>query len=165
MPDITTQGVIGTFAAIVKLVQVLNQASTSPEIKAQISALYDAIITGQQRAFEDHLVKQALLEEKSQLEKELAKVKAWEIQKQRYQLVVPFSGCTVYALKKSMSNGEPPHYICANCYQDGKCSMIQHTKTKDRWIVLSCSACKSEGHTGFSGIGPAEYAEDVKTIT
>src|SRR5437016_5250591 len=103
MPELTTQGVIGTFAAIVKLVQVLNQASASPEIKAQVSALYDAIIAGQQRAFEDHLAKQALLEEKSQLEKELASVKAWETQKQRYKLVSPYAGVMVYAVQKSMS--------------------------------------------------------------
>jgi hypothetical protein len=161
MPDLTTQGVIGTFAAIVKLVQVLNQSSASPEIKAQLSALYDAIIAGQQRAFEDHIAKQALLEDKGQLEKELAQIKAWGTEKQRYQLVSPCEGATVYALKKAVSNGEPPHYICTNCYQQGKPSILQNFHPKDGWTVFVCSVCKSQVPTGYNGRVPAQYAEEA----
>ncbi len=46
------------------------------------------------------------------LEKEITDVKAWQAEKQRYQLITPWDGCHVYALKDASKGTDPPHWIC-----------------------------------------------------
>src|SRR5258708_6226236 len=163
---------MGSIAAAVNSLKVagdiavsLVNLKTMAEVQAKAIELNQKIITAQHDIFAANAAQSALIQRVSELEKEIASVKAWEAQKQRYQLAIPFAGITVYALKKSMSDGEPSHYICANCYHNGKRAMIQHVRDKDGWILITCSACKAAGHTRYRGIGPDQYAEDVKTTS
>jgi len=153
-------------ASAAKILQTLKEL-VGGDARAQVSALYDVILSAQTSALEAHIKQSAMIERIRELEEELTKVRAWETEKQRYKLVAPFTGAMVYALKKSMSDGEPPHYICANCYQDGKRSILQNGKTKEKegtgWTTFICTACKSEARTPYRGGIPAKYAEDVVT--
>jgi hypothetical protein len=60
-----------------------------------------------------------------------------------------------------MSNGEPPHYLCANCFQDRKKAILAHSGNKDGWIAIVCAACRFTSQTRYRALGPAKYAEDV----
>ena len=145
MADPTIQGVIGTLGALAKGVQTLKELATAVEVKAGVIDLYDLVLAGQQAALEDHLKQRALLDKISDLEKELASVKAWEKQKERYALVNPWSdAAVVYALKASHKETEKPHWICTKCYDDGVRSILQLKTVGVEHNHYACPNCKTE---------------------
>jgi hypothetical protein len=155
---------LGGLKTAADIAKGLLALKSDAERQAKVIELQTVILAAQSSAIAAQSDQFTMLEEMRQLRDEIAKVRAWETQKQRYKMAVPFPGVTVYALLRSMSNGEPPHYICANCYQDGKRSMLQHNTTKNNWPALACAACKFEGRMPYAGgIGPDKYAEDVTT--
>ncbi len=58
---------------------------------------------------------QAVVMERNALEEELAKLKKREADIRRYKLITVSGGLSVYALKKSSADGEPPHWLCPKC--------------------------------------------------
>jgi hypothetical protein len=87
----------------------------------------------------------ALIERIRTLEEEVARLKAWEAEKQRYVLKDAGNGALAYALKEDARGPEPPHWICPQCYQDGKKSILQpETQIQGRCQVLACTRCNSE---------------------
>jgi hypothetical protein len=84
------------------------------------------------------------LQKISELEHEVAYLKAWETEKQRYELkdVADRSGSFTYIIKKEMQGSEPLHCLCANCYERGQKSIMQTTSdliARHRsWICPSC---------------------------
>jgi len=93
----------------------------------------------------------ALTERIRHLEKEINNLKAWEGEKQRYELQSLGNGNSfAYALKTMEQETEPFHYICAACYQHNKKSILQIMPTSEVSIHLSipdkyqCPECKAE---------------------
>jgi hypothetical protein len=84
-----------------------------------------AIIELQEKILAAREAQTALLERISELEKEVASFKTWEDEKKKYEMKVIGPGSIVYALKSHIHGAEEPHYICANCYEDGKKSPLQ----------------------------------------
>jgi hypothetical protein len=60
-------------------------------------------------------------------EEEIARLKAWDSEKDRYELKDLGSGSLVYMIKPDAQVSEPPHCLCARCYQDGKKRIMQNT--------------------------------------
>ena len=69
------------------------------------------------------------------LEKKVESFEAWSAEKQRYRLAQLCRGVTAYALKQGKENGEPPHYLCGNCYQEHHKSILQ--RSIGRLLALS----------------------------
>ncbi len=74
---------------------------------------------------------------------DIANMKAWDTEKQRYQLTSPWQGAVLYSLKESMKGVEPPHYICTNCYHDGAKSILNQEFVGGGKIAFVCPRCKS----------------------
>jgi hypothetical protein len=83
-----------------------------------------------------------LLDRVRQLEEEKAKLEAWESEKKRYELQDVDRGFFAYVLKPGMENDEPPHAICATCYQRRLKSILQssgHITVHDHyWFCGEC---------------------------
>lgn len=83
------------------------------------------------------------------LEKEIVRLKNWEAEKQHYELKAVDSGAFVYIKKPGMEAGQPAHWLCANCYQNGRPSILQGhgraatTGFDSRLEVWGCPHCKS----------------------
>lgn len=162
MVDMTTiQGAVMSMKVAGDIAKGLFQLQASAEIKGQVIDLQNAILTAQQSALSAQSEQFTMIQRIHDLEEEIAHVKAWEKEKQRYKLVsAPWgSGSVVYALKESCKGAESPHWICTKCYDDGRRTILQPHK-KEGWISLVCSTCKSETHTGYRGIPNAQYATD-----
>ncbi len=83
--------------------------------------------------------KQAALAEKIRgLEKQLAEVKGWEAQIQRYALFELPIKALAYALKPGMEQGEPLHYLCTSCVDKKQKSVLQ-----PRGRMLECIICST----------------------
>ncbi len=62
---------------------------------------------------------------------------------ERYALHELTSGFYVYALKPGMEQGEPPHYLCANCFAKHQKSIIQRTDMVEGYLYI-CHNCGSK---------------------
>lgn len=85
-------------------------------------------------------------------------MKDWEGEKNRYALVTIWEGAVAYALKESMSMGEPPHWLCTNCYQDGKKAILNESVNAKNFHGVTCPVCKSTIQTAYYSLSAAEYA-------
>lgn len=125
--------------------------------------LNSKLIEAQQAIFEVNDERQRLIEEIRELRSQIENTNEWESEKVRYYLMSPWEGSpiSVYHLKESHSNGEKPHWLCPNCFQAKKKSILNTNKKKGERVHLVCSVCKAAIDTGWNSIGGPQYAEDV----
>ena len=142
---------------------------TMAEVQAKAIELNSQIIDAQHQIFAAIATQTALVERVRELEGQVTRMKDWDTQKQRYKLAAPFPGCMVYALQRSMSDGEPAHYLCTACFQNGEKSILQgHEGSRLRGgsgrelANFSCSACNAEAATQWRNITAPQYFEDIK---
>ena len=121
------------------------------DIRAKVIELQSAILSAQSSALEANANQSALVEKIRTLEEEIAQIKAWGREKQRYKLISPWNGAFVYSLKESMSKSEPPHWICTSCYENGEKSILQergNPKTAYREFFCKCGTIIYAHHRG-----------------
>jgi hypothetical protein len=146
----------------------LMNLKTTTEVQAKAIELNQLILSAQTELFAANAAQTSLIDEVRELKGEIARMKNWEAEKQRYELAAPFPGCMVYALKRSMSNGQPPHYLCTNCYQKGQPSILQARGQSGpvalRFAAYCCPNpnCKSEAVTRYTNVTAPQYFEDIK---
>jgi hypothetical protein len=58
------------------------------------------------------------------LDAEVADLKACDAEKQKYELKPNYAGAVTYMLKPGARGSEPPHWLCPNCYANGKKSFL-----------------------------------------
>jgi hypothetical protein len=84
----------------------------------------------------------SLLERISSLETEVARLKAWDAEKKQYQLKNVGDGGSAYVLKPEARGTEPPHWLCPNCYAEGKKAFFQPTGDESgRKHIYRCQSC------------------------
>jgi hypothetical protein len=104
-----------------------------------------AVIELQEKILAAQEAQSSLVNHISELEKEVARLKAWDADKQRYKLAEVGPGMTTYTLKEGMENGEPAHHLCANCYHEHVKSIMQtETRFPGRCEVMVCHRCGSD---------------------
>lgn len=94
-------------------------------IQEKIVELTSEIMSAQQSAISAIATQTTLTERVRDLEKQIMDMEAWETEKQRYEMKIAARGATVYAVKEDARGAEPPHWICTNCYQQRKKSILQ----------------------------------------
>ena len=102
------------------------------------------ILDAQASAFAANEERSALIEKVRELEKQMTHMEAWEAEKRRYKMVDVGDGNVAYIVKPAMRGTEPPHYICANCYQQRKPSILAHMHTHGMGDLLTCPLCKTK---------------------
>lgn len=154
------QGTISGLKTAADIAKSLMELKSISDVQAKVIELQSAILSAQSSALSANADQAAMVEEIRALKEELARVKAWEAQKQRYKLVKPWGAGVAYALKESMSNAEPPHLICTNCYEGGRKSILNPIADSHAFISYICPVCKSQIPTGYRGSPTPEYAAD-----
>jgi hypothetical protein len=134
------------------------KAKNSVEINAKAIELQGIILSSQSDAFNAQIAQMTLLEENRKLKDQLVDLEAFKRDMERYRLASPWSGSAVYALKEVVSDGEPPHYLCANCNQAKRKSIPCITHNSNAFAAYTCPNCKASIPTGFRGNPPAKYA-------
>jgi len=104
-----------------------------------------AVIELQEKILAARQAQTALLDRVGELEREVAGLKAWNAEKERYELREVSPDVLAYTPKKDKAQGEPFHMLCANCYQCGEKSILQATQElRMRRRVHHCLRCKAE---------------------
>jgi rubrerythrin len=128
--------------------------STDPE-KLRIAAaqMFDLAMAAREQTAALEEQRNEAMANLARLESEIRTFKSWEVEKLRYELKSVWHGAMVYALKTDKRNGEPAHWLCANCYTQGKKSFLNSIGTMggvNIWVCPNCSAkCRIS-----SGIAP-----------
>lgn len=157
MLDPTGNSYVAAFGLALKGLEAMKGMSTKADLDKQAAQLFQIILAGQSGALEESVKQRALLETVRDLEEKLIRVNAWDQQKQRYELVPLWQGAVTYALKKEGSRGEPPHWICGTCYDNGRRSILNdaiHYSASGRgrsFLVLDCPVCKAQVASDSSG--------------
>jgi len=122
------------------------------ELNQQIAAAQSALFSAQSE--QTMLVKKI-----DDLEKEIDRLKAWEVEKNRYKLVRYEPGVLVYYLKSEENNGEyPAHNLCSGCYDKGVKGILQATpQLQARYRVHVCDRCGVK--LAFSFVPPPAQRE------
>ncbi len=109
-----------------------------------VSKLYADIFAAQQGATAALARETSMLEEIGGLKKRVGELEAWDAEKQRYELIALAPGMVAYAVKDGVRGTEPPHHICANCYNAGKKSFLQQLSNGPAVFAYRCNTCKEE---------------------
>jgi len=79
------------------------------------------------------------------LEAEVAQLKAWDAEKQRYDLKSIGPGAVAYVLKPEARGTETPHWLCPNCFAKNQKAFLQSTNRIERArLVVGCNNCDTK---------------------
>src|SRR6267154_1614450 len=87
--------------------------------------LQGLILEGLEKAIEAREAYSAQIDGVRALEAEMASLKTWDAEKQRYELKGVGVNSVAYMLKPEARGTEPPHWLCPNCYSQGKKAFMQ----------------------------------------
>jgi hypothetical protein len=149
MPDLATIGAtLSALQGARDLIQGIISARDSVMIQGKVLELQGVILDAQGAAMDARAEQSTLLDRVGDLEKEIARLEAWEAEKQRYELKRIGEGIFTYVVKESMRGSEPEHQLCANCYSAGLKSILQQeTRFPGAATVLTCHGCGSDIYT------------------
>lgn len=139
---------------IEKLIEVRDLVKFGDDFRK----LHTEILAAQRGAITAQASEAALLEQVSALKKKVTDLEAWSSEKQRYQLVALAPNVLAYAVKADARGVEPPHCICANCYNNGKKSYLNQYVQGSRLDKFRCNTCKDDLIISKSeGASPTSY--------
>lgn len=142
-----------------QIVQGLDAMRTEAAINEVKIDLQGLILGAQQGLFAAQQQEAATAERIRALEAEVAQAKAWEAEKERYELKEFPTGVFAYEMKAEAASGEPPHRICPHCYQDGHKSILQVVAKIRGGEVVDCPKCKTRLELKESG--PVQIRNDL----
>jgi hypothetical protein len=125
-------------AEIMKAMKDISDANLVPtknfELTREIMAAQAYALAVQSEQFD-------LLQSKRDLEEEIARLKAWSTEKYRYELKDVAPGAVAYVVKAKMQGSEPVHWICANCFQNGKKRFLNESHSDLHFDYHKCPEC------------------------
>jgi aspartate oxidase len=156
----TLQGAVLSLKTASDIAKGFLHLQSLAENQGKVIELNEAILSAQSSALTAQSEHFTMVQRVRDLEEEIARIKAWEEEKKRYQMVNPWQGSTflVYALKESRKESEPPHWICTKCYDDGRRTILQPHLDKVGYWLLVCPTCHAEINSGIRGTHKPEYA-------
>ena len=142
MDDISAfAGLITSLRSAVEITKAIMGIGDTNTLQTKMLDLTKEIMSAQSCALATQSAQLELSQSKRELEGELAKLKAWNMEKYRYELQNVGSGAVAYVLKQSMRGSEPIHWICANCFQIGKKRFLNESHSDLHFVYHKCQEC------------------------
>jgi hypothetical protein len=144
MVDVSAIGVVMTsLNTVVNMTKAMKDVRDATLIDGKVFELQRAILETQQSVFAANEERAALIHEISELKTQIARLEAWDAEKERYELKDVGEGSLAYVVKETARGAEPVHKICGACYQHAKKSLLQ-PKYSSLVHYLFCQECKTE---------------------
>jgi DNA-directed RNA polymerase subunit M/transcription elongation factor TFIIS len=132
---------LAAFNQAQQIIKALLGLKIDSEVLAHVTKLQSELAAAQLGYLDAIEKNTALVTSKNDLEKEITQLKAWANEKQRYKLTQIQTGVYACVLKESEANGEPPHWICADCYNKGKRFILSKNRESYRDKTYKCTEC------------------------
>lgn len=139
-PITTTTAILTSFIHLTNLVKSGFETRDAVSLQEQKIAMLAEIAAIQSNQIAMTEKNQSLLEDNDKLRKEIARFEDWDRQMTRYKLHSPWGNAVVYSLIESRSTGEPPHWLCAQCYEKHKRSFL-YPRHVTSHLQYYCSEC------------------------
>ena len=78
------------------------------------------------------------------LEKEVLHLKDWSGEKQNYVLKSIDPSGFAYVPKAGLENGQPPHWLCTNCFDQSEKSILQMKDAGGPMATYHCNRCSGQ---------------------
>ncbi|QII11205.1 hypothetical protein KsCSTR_18250 [Candidatus Kuenenia stuttgartiensis] len=85
-----------------------------------------------------------LIKAKEELEKKIAEFAQWNKTETQYQLKEIHRGIFVYVPKEPVTPEHPAHWLCANCWQERKKSILQAEHHHESAAAYTCHRCNTK---------------------
>jgi hypothetical protein len=148
MTDVATISAgLQSLKAAVEIGKAILKLGLSAQVQDQIREMNDKILLAQQSALASNEYQSSLLKQVGDLEKHIAELEAWDAEAETYDLTDVrtkdhiMGRAFAYAPKPGTHATEPPHFICANCYQERHKSILQEQTLFPLAHALICSRC------------------------
>jgi len=152
--DITSiSAAMSSLKAATDIVQGMIKLKSAVDVQTKLIELQSQILAAQSNALHAQAEYSALLEKVESLQKELARLKAWEQERTKYVLKEVSQGNFAYVLKDGTNAEEPEHWLCCQCFNDGYKSVVQFSGHKEFHKVFLCNKCKSTLHVRIESAG------------
>jgi hypothetical protein len=135
---------IGSLKTASDLAKAFIGVRDSTVIQGKVIELQSAILAAQSSALAAQSEQFTLLNKVLQLEEEVAKARAWDAEKQKYELKRIYPGIVAYALKPETGGAEPRHWLCANCFEQGRKSYLHVQNPLYAMHIYRCQLCSSK---------------------
>jgi hypothetical protein len=132
---------IASLRSAVEIMKSMLDVRDADRMQTKISELTREIMSVQSCALAAQSSQLEVLQSMRGLEDELAKLKAWNLERYRYELQSVGPGAMAYVLKQSMRGTEPVHWICANCFQSGKKRFLNESHFDLHFVYYKCHEC------------------------
>ncbi len=127
--------VLKSIQSSIALINEHAEAKAFSKIKAEIALLYESLFKFQTLALE-------LQEKQHMMKAEIIKCKDWKNKTvPNYILTEITDGVFVYVFKPVCESTEPKHYLCVNCFQKHRKSILQRTRRDGLGVHFHCPEC------------------------
>ena len=154
MPVAEIAAAITSSRAALDIAKAMVGLRDAEMMRAKSIELQSAILDSLSKAIEAREAHSMQLDTIRALETEIAGLKAWDAEKQRYELKKLYGGGMAYMLKPEARGGEPPHWLCPNCFAAGKKAFFQPLPTAGAFSLYECISCKSRMNCSSYGAEP-----------
>lgn len=160
MVDISAiAGAISALRGANDIAQAMIDLRDAAAFQSKLIEFQAKIIEANNSAFAAQDERAALLQRISDLESDIAVLKAQHRKFDRYQLK-DYGGSTfAYELKASEANGEPIHRACATCFQKDRISILQFSHNTEGQDWYECPGCKQRRGYGVHHPRSMEYRD------
>jgi rubrerythrin len=138
------QGTITSLKVASDLARGFLDLKSMTDVQAKVIELQSIILSAQSSALAANSEQASMAEEIRELKRRIAEVEAWGKEKERHALLSLEPGIYVYSLKEAEANGEPPHWVCAHCFNLGSKFLLQSQGDFYGATEHECPSCKTK---------------------
>ncbi len=149
MPAMELAGLISAIRSAIDIVKESRYTHDDQRLMRAQTELLEELIGIHQTALSLQDQHAALVSENAELQKRLAESDKWDEVKSGYRLLEVQNGKFVYSLKSPQVSPEPIHWLCANCFEDRKKSILQAVIKNDFDALYACPRCKTNLYLHF----------------
>jgi hypothetical protein len=140
------QGAYGAIKGGLDIAQGFQAFKTETAVNQAIIDIQRSLLEAQRALNEAEARHSTDLSRVTSLEQEVVRLKDWTAEQERYHLVDVDRGAFAYMPKPGMENGQPAHWLCANCFGQGHKSLLQFkgqgSSSASRECTYGCDRCK-----------------------
>jgi transcriptional regulator with GAF, ATPase, and Fis domain len=154
MPIAEVSAIITSIKATIEIAKGLKSSYDAHTIAQAQSDILEQLLAIRMDTLTLQEKHSTLINEKDELAKKLVQLEQWEKTESEYELQEINRGKFVYSPKNSQQSKKPTHWLCTQCWDDRKKSVLQanyHTESEAQYI---CPRCKLRFDFYFSGNSP-----------
>jgi hypothetical protein len=143
MPVAEITAAISSVKTATTIVKGLINLSKDVAVKQKAAELLGVILSLQNGLSSLRSDYDQLLESKRGVEKQLKEFYNWSETESRYKLEEVHTSIFVYSPKESKKRKQPIHWLCTNCWEDRKKSILQCDYKHSKGASYTCPRCKT----------------------